>query len=74
MLVNSKALFKLLESDHEWVECNGEHIHVIPEGLFTQEEIEELRDIENLRQKYGYPMTIANFLPDDIRPAHVKKL
>lgn len=74
MLTNSKALYKLLTINHEFVRFDGGSIHVIPEGRFTPEEIEELRDIQEYDLKCGNDYFIANFLPDDLRPAHVKKL
>ncbi|MDO5309803.1 MAG: hypothetical protein Q4G03_10005 [Planctomycetia bacterium] len=46
----------------------------IPEGRFTSEEIEILRkkDAEGL-DLYDEPF-VANFLPDDVRPAGIKKM
>ena len=47
---------------------------VIPPGMFTEEEIEELRKIDAHDYEHGYGHTIANFLPDHLRPADVEKM
>ena len=47
---------------------------VIPPGMFTEEEIEELRRDDAHDYEFGYGHTIANFLPDHLRPADVEKM
>ena len=44
---------------------------VIPEGMFTPEEIEELRRIDDIGLRKGEGHFIANFIPDPYRPADV---
>lgn len=77
-MVYNEALFKLIELTNGkpelFVKIDNEWKRIIPESEFSSEEIEELRDLEKWRQENGNPPMIANFLPDDIRPAHVKKL
>lgn len=77
-MIQSEALFKLLKANggkpERHIIVDGEWMHIIPEGEFTEEEIKELRSIDEWDLKLGYPHFIANFLPDDVRPEGVKKL
>ncbi|MBR4750251.1 MAG: hypothetical protein IK077_00670 [Thermoguttaceae bacterium] len=49
-------------------------MRIIRKELFTDEEIEELREFENYRKSLGREPSIMNFLPDDIRPKGIPKL
>ena len=75
---NNMTEFKLLHATagkpDRRLFINGNIYHVIDENEFSPDEIEELRDLEKWEQENGNPPFIANFLPDDIRPPHVKKL
>ncbi len=73
MMTSSKAVFKLLRIS-KFVEVNGNFYHIIPEGKFTAEEIEELREHDAAELRFNGDHVYANFLPDDVRPANVKKL
>lgn len=76
MLATSQAVSKLLKTPHKkiWIKENDDVLHIIPDGVFTSDEIEELREYDStVRDFYGYHL-YANFLPDDIRPPGVKKL
>ena len=77
-MINNDTFFKLLSATagkpDSYVIVEDNILHLIPENKFSPEEIEELRDLEKWRIENGNPPTIANFLPDDIRPPHVKKL
>ena len=77
-MIYNETLFKLIEltcgKPESFVMVNHEWKRIIPEDKFSPEEIEELRDLEKWEQENGNPPNIANFLPDDIRPPHVKKL
>ena len=46
---------------------------VIPDGMFTAEEIEVLRQEHKKRWEIGYGAFVANFLPDNLRPKDVPK-
>ena len=74
MTTGSPALVKLFSMKHEAFYIDYVCYHVIPEDKFTNEEIKELRELDESSFKTGNDHFIANFLPDDIRPAHVKKL
>lgn len=74
MTTTSPALIKLFSMKHDAFYLDHNCYHVIPEGKFTKEEINELRALDNHFFKMGNGRFIANFLPDDIRPAHVKKM
>ena len=54
--------------------CQDCDAMVILPGMFTEEEIEELRALDAHDYEYGYGHTIANFLPDHLRPADVEKM
>ena len=77
-MIHSKALMKLLKMTggvpERHITVNDDSLHIIPDGQFSPEEIEELRSVEEWRQELGYRPTIANFLPDGIRPEGVKKM
>ena len=47
---------------------------IIPQGGFSPEEIEELREYDKEYLKEGFGHFIANFLPDEIRPEGVPKM
>ena len=74
MTTGSPALMKLLGTKHEIIEINDVFYHVIPDCSFTEQEVNELRRLDDLSFETDRERFIANFLPDDIRPAHVKKL
>ena len=61
---SNPVVFKLIRLGREWYTYNGVETWIIPDGLFTPEEIESLE---------GEPY-IANFLPDGERPDWIKKL
>ena len=46
----------------------------IPQGKLTKEEIEMLRQEDELRKQLHRSPLIANFLPDDIRPKGIPKM
>ena len=73
-MTNNPALFKLIQARPDWVEMDGSDPFIIPDGLFSPEEIESLREEHNFRFSLEGTYLIANFLPDDLRPPHVKKL
>ena len=77
-MIYNETRFKLIASTsrnpERRIRINNDFYHVIDENEFSPDEIEELRDLEKWRIENGNPPTIANFLPDDIRPPHVKKL
>ena len=73
-MFGNEALFKLLEMETGTVMVNGDLLRIIPDGLFSDKEIEDLRECQAWKVKMGDDYTIANFLPDDLRPPHVKKL
>lgn len=66
-------LIKLIETSPS-VRVNGTLMRIIRKELFTDEEIEELREFENYRKSLGREPSIMNFLPDDIRPKGIPKL
>ena len=49
-------------------------VRIIPEGVFSPEEIEELRQVHEERWKNGHGAVIANFLPDKVRPKDVPQM
>lgn len=73
-MTSNPALFKLIDAHPEWVEIGDSFPYIIPDGLLTQEEIESLREEHNYEFSLEGTYLIANFLPDDIRPEHVKKM
>lgn len=73
MISKSKAVLKLLEIS-ETIVVGGKLYQVIPENEFTAEEIEELRYHDAAEVRFYGDHVYANFLPDDVRPANVKKL
>ena len=77
-MTDNPAPFKLLHSSIdgvvERIEMDEQAPFVIPDGFLTQEEIESLREEHNFELSLQGTYLIANFLPDDLRPAHVKKL
>ncbi len=74
MTTGSPALVKLFSTKHDAFYLDHVCYHVIPDNSFTKQEVDELRRLDNLFFEMGWDRFIANFLPDDIRPAHVKKL
>lgn len=78
MLINNATLNKLLDltigNPDYHISVNNEIMRIIPDEYFSKDEIEELRDIDNFQQEMGYPPSIVNFLPDDVRPEGIKKL
>lgn len=75
MMITDPAYLKLVAiHPKKRIEVNNEELIVIPEGVFSDEEIERLKEIENWKISGGDPPDIANFLPDDVRPEGVKKL
>ena len=77
-MTDNPALFKLIHGVKDGIiermemdECDP---YIIPDGFLTQEEIESLREEHNFELSLQGTYLIANFLPDDLRPAHVKKL
>ena len=77
-MTGNPALSKLRDA---WIDGKTDRVemeefepYVIPDGLLSQEEIESLREEHNFRFSLEGTYLIANFLPDDLRPAHVKKL
>ena len=50
------------------------YVFPIPEGKFSKKEIEILRSEDEFGKELGYDPSIANFLPDDIRPKGIPKL
>ena len=77
-MIYSKALSKLLRitlgKPERHITVNDECLHIIYEGEFSKEDIDELRNIDIWFQKNGNPPLIANFLPDDVRPKGIKKM
>ena len=67
------ALIKLREASRP-VKVNGIKVRSLQRGLFTNEEIEDLRKFETYRKSMHQEPLIANFLPDDIRPKGIPKL
>lgn len=54
--------------------CSCFYSWVVPSELFTAEEIEELRRIDEIYYQRGEGHLIANFLPDQYRPDDVPPL
>lgn len=77
-MTGNPALFKLIRGNIdgvvERVEMGEQDPYIIPDGFLTQDEIESLREEHNFELSLQGTYLIANFLPDDLRPAHVKKL
>ncbi len=74
MTTHSKAVFKLLDMNPDSVKIDGSRYHIIPVERFSKEEIEELREHDAAELYFWGEHVYANFLPDDVRPANVKKL
>ena len=74
MTTGSPALVKLFFFFFEAFYLDHVCYHVIPDNSFTKQEVNELRRLDNLTFEIEGERFIANFLPDDIRPAHVKKM
>lgn len=78
MLISNATLNKLLDltigNPDYYININNEIMRIIPDRYFSEDEIEELRGIDNFQQEMGYPPLIANFLPDDTRPEGIKKM
>lgn len=77
-MTGNPALFKLIHGNIdgvvERVEMDEQDPYIIPDGFLTQDEIESLREEHNFELSLQGTYLIANFLPDDLRPANVKKL
>ena len=77
-MTGNPALFKLIhaciDGKTNRVELKDCDPYIIPDGLLTQDEIESLREEHNFQLSLQGTYLIANFLPDDLRPPHVKKL
>ena len=69
----SPALVKLLRNCDS-IMVNGTFVYPLPEGFFTNEEIEVLRREDSARRNLMGDPLIANFLPDDIRPKGIPKM
>ncbi len=74
MLVNDPTLFKFLTCPKESVQVGDYSLYLIPQGVFTAKEIERLRELEEWSIELGDGSSIANFLPDSIRPKNVPKM
>lgn len=74
MTTGSPALVKLFSMKHVIIEINDVFYHVIPDDSFTEQEVNELRRLDDLSFETDGERFIANFLPDDIRPKNVPKL
>ncbi len=71
---NDPVISKLVRTPMKWIEIDGMFLRVLPEGVFTKEEIEKLKDDEKCNIECGNPPDIANFLPDSIRPSNIPKM
>ncbi len=77
MMIFSPAMDKwdaLAPELKKWVDLGDSSPWVIPDGIFTSEEINELRGFHKLSLECNGVPTFANFLPDGVRPEGVKKL
>ena len=71
---NDPVISKLVRTPMKWIEMDGIFLRVLPEGVFTKEEIEKLKGYEKRNIENGNPPDIANFLPDSIRPSNIPKM
>lgn len=69
----NKAYDKLLGMDVERVKVADDWLFVIPEDVFSSEEIEDIRKADDFFIEYNEHPIIANFLPDGERPYWIKK-
>ena len=76
MLTNDPVYIKFLQNAkiENTVKVDGHLLHVLPSGFFTTKEIERLRKLEEWSIELGNGPSIANFLPDSIRPKNVPKM
>lgn len=74
MLSNNKTVQKMLHIPHKTIVVDGRMYLIIPDEQFTPKEIEELREDDAVEVRFYKNHVYANFLPDDVRPANVKKL
>ena len=68
------TVMKWLDSSRKPIKVGDEYLWTIPDEEFTPEEIEDLREYDASCFAVEGCHSIANFLPDDVRPACVKKL
>lgn len=72
-MTDNPALAKLISVSRP-IKIGTNILWPIPQGKLTREEIEMLREEDELRkQLHRFPL-IANFLPDDIRPKGIPKM
>ena len=71
---SNPAVFKLISLGREWYMYKGIETWIIPDDLFTPEEIESLREEDKFHRSLEGEPYIANFLPDGERPDWIKKL
>ena len=75
MMTTDPIVFKWLASKKKQpVRIDDSFFWTIPDEEFTPEEIEDLREYDASCFAVEGCHSIANFLPDDVRPAWVKKL
>ena len=74
MMTIEPTVMKWLGLNRDSVLVGDKYLWVIPDGVFTPEEIEKLRQYDVEHQRFDEEPIIANFLPDDVRPEGVKKL
>lgn len=72
-MTSDPVIIKLLDNVDP-IAIGRKALFIIPEGLFTSDEIETLRKEDKERQRLGFPPWIANFLPDGVRPKGIKKM
>ncbi|MBQ9874793.1 MAG: hypothetical protein IJM30_10045 [Thermoguttaceae bacterium] len=69
-MYNSRALFKLLRTERPVI-SDDYCWHIVPDGIFTVSELEELREIDEIELRENESHIIANFLSDGERPEGV---
>ena len=77
MMIDSPTMDKWFALDYDLrkrVKVGDSSPWIIPDGIFTPEEIEKLRGINKLSIECSGLPIFANFLPDGVRPEGVKKL
>ena len=74
MLTINPTVVRWIRSKKEAVKVGNIWMWTIPDGEFTSEEIEELRQHDLDHQRFNEAPLIANFLPDDIRPKGIPKM
>ena len=73
MITDNPAAYKLVTISTP-IRLGDAFVFPIPPNKFTREEIEMLREEDDLRKQLGYQPFVANFLPDDIRPKGIPKM